>query len=73
MITLPNRAPFSPGIAQLGRTLWTKAESLPWPHLPDGPQPDDPVFLQDFATLTPDQVQEMRTGRSRAGMTGCDR
>jgi hypothetical protein len=67
--TLPHRAPFSPALAQLGRMLLAKAESL---SLPDGPQPDDPVFLQDFATLTPDQTQEMRYGRGRAS-AGCDR
>ncbi len=50
--------------------LWTTVESLPLPRLPDGPQPDDPVFLQDFATLTPDQVQEMRFGRRRSGGKG---
>ena len=27
--------------------------------------PHDPVFLPDFATLTPDQAQEMRYGKGR--------
>jgi hypothetical protein len=68
--TLPHRAPFCPGLAHLSRMLWTTVESLPLPRLPDGPQPDDPVFLQDFATLAPDQVQEMRFGRRRSGGKG---
>ena len=29
------------------------------------PPPHDPVFLPDFATLTPDQAQEMRYGKGR--------
>jgi hypothetical protein len=63
--TLQHRAPFSPALAQFGRMLLAKAESLSLPHLPDGPQPDDPVFLQAFATLAPDQAQELRYGRRR--------
>jgi hypothetical protein len=71
--TLLHRAPFGPGLAQLSRVLWTTVESLPLPRLPDGPQPDDPVFLQDLATLTPDQAQEMRFGRRRSGGKGRER
>ncbi len=70
MNTLPPRAAFSPVLAQFGRMLLAKAESLPLPHLPDGPQPNDPVFLQDFACPMPDQAQETRYGRGRFGAMG---
>ncbi len=66
VITMPHRTPFSPVLAQLDRMLLAKAESLSFPHLPDGPQPNDPVFLQDYATLTPDQMQEVHYGQGRS-------
>jgi len=67
--TISPRAAFSPVLAQFGRMLLAKAESLPFRHLPDAPQSNDPVFLQDYAYLTPDQAQEMRCGRGRFGIT----
>jgi hypothetical protein len=70
VINLPHRAPFSPVIAQLGRVL---AASLRLPGDPPAPLPYDPVFLPDFATLTPDQAQEMRYGRRRPMAHGGDR
>ena len=54
-----HQAPFSLVLAQLGRVL---VAAFP----PDRAQPGhDPIFLPDFATLTPDQAQEMRYGKGR--------
>jgi hypothetical protein len=59
-MTQPHQAPFGLVLAQIGRMI---AAALP---LPDrAPPPHDPVFLPDFATLTPDQAQEMRYGKGR--------
>ena len=64
-MTQPHQAPFGLVLAQIGRMI---AAALPLPDraLPDrAPPPHDPVFLPDFATLTPDQAQEMRYGKGR--------
>ena len=44
-------------LAHLGRLL-TEPPLKQQPH-------DDPVFLPDAATLTPDQAQELRYGKER--------
>lgn len=60
MTTLPYQAPFSLMLARLGRLF------PPAPHNgPGAPSLDDPMFLPDFATLTPDQAQELRLGLGR--------
>jgi hypothetical protein len=59
-MTQPHQAPFGLVLAQIGRMI---AAVLPPPDRT--PPPHDPVFLPDFATLTPDQAQEMRYGKGR--------
>jgi hypothetical protein len=63
VITQPHQAPFGLVLAQLGRVFAAASGALPSPHR--SPSPDDPVFLPDFAELTPDQAQELRYGKGR--------
>jgi hypothetical protein len=63
VITQPHQAPFGLVLAQLGRVLAAASGALPPPQRT--PSPDDPVFLPDFAALTPDQAQELRYGKGR--------
>ncbi len=65
MITQPRQAPFSLVLAQLGRMIAAAYGIQARPHC--SPPLHDPVFLRDFATLTPDQAQELRYGKGRAG------
>ena len=60
MTILPNQAPLSLILARLGRLFVPAADSGP-----GAPPLDDPMFLPDFATLTPDQAQELRLGLGR--------
>ncbi|MEJ0020374.1 MAG: hypothetical protein WDN25_28255 [Acetobacteraceae bacterium] len=50
-------APLSLVLSRIGRALAAA---------PVVPSADDPVFLPDFATLTPDQAQEMRLSVARS-------
>jgi hypothetical protein len=59
-MTQPHQAPFGLVLARISRMI---AAALPPPDR--APSPHDPVFLPDFATLTPDQAQEMRYGKGR--------
>jgi hypothetical protein len=63
VITQPHQAPFGLVLAQLNRMLAAASAALAPPDR--APPPYDPVFLPDFATLTPDQAQEMRYGKGR--------
>jgi hypothetical protein len=65
VFTLPHRAPLGPVLAQLGRVFSANSASLTPRGVPPGPPPHDPEFLPDFATLTPDQAQEVRYGVGR--------
>jgi hypothetical protein len=70
---MPNRAPVSSAIAQLGRVFAVgHGEMRTGEGLPPAPS-HHPQFLPDFATLTPDQAQEMRYGRGRSSGKGSDR
>ena len=62
-MTHPHQAPFGLVLAQLARVLAAATAALLQPERV--PPPHDPVFLPDFAALTPDQVQEMRYGKGR--------
>ena len=59
-MTQPHQAPFGLVLTQIGRMI---AAVLPPPDRV--PPSHDPVFLPDFATLTPDQAQEMRYRKGR--------
>jgi hypothetical protein len=63
VMTQQHQAPFGLVLAQLHRMLAAATAVLPPPDR--APPPHDPVFLPDFATLTPDQAQEMRYGKGR--------
>jgi hypothetical protein len=57
VFTQPNQASIGLFLAQLGHVFASPR--------PISPSPDDPVFLPDFVTLTPDQAQELRYGKGR--------
>lgn len=57
MNTQSIQAPLSQVLSQLGR-------ALAGPHDRSSPT-DDPIFLPDAFSLTPDQAQEMRYGKGR--------
>jgi hypothetical protein len=59
-MTQSHQAPFGLVLAHIGRMI---AATVPPPDR--APPPHDPVFLPDFATLTPDQAQELRYGKGR--------
>jgi hypothetical protein len=63
VFTHPPQAPLGLVLAQLGRVL--AAASLSNVPRYAASSPDDPVFLPDFAALTPDQAQELRYGKRR--------
>ncbi len=58
----PHRPSFGSVIAQLGHAL---AATSAAPASSSAIPAYDPVFLPDFATLTPDQAQELRYGKGR--------
>jgi hypothetical protein len=63
VIIQTHQAPLGLVLARLGRVL--AAASCGSPHPYRRASSDDPVFLPDFATLTPDQAQELRYGKGR--------
>jgi hypothetical protein len=59
----PSRAP----LASIWRSLGRSFNPVPVPAHRQAGTSDDPVFLPDFVTLTPDQMQEIlyRKGRDQ--------
>ncbi len=63
MITLPSQASLSVVKDRFDRLIAAASGAFPPEH--GAPLADDPVFLPDFMTWTPDQAQELRYGQRR--------